>query len=69
MRREKQHTKIHRFRDYVSITLGRGETVYLTAREARQLSRAINKAVKSCETESFLDSTFESIELEFGGKA
>lgn len=46
----------HRFHDNVAIWIGDGETVYLTAKDARKLARAINKTVRSIERESYLDS-------------
>ena len=46
----------HRYRDSLAIYIGTGETVYLPANDARNLSRAINKTVRSIERESFQDS-------------
>ena len=46
----------HRFHDSIAIYIGTGETVYLTAKDARKLARAINKTVRSIERESYLDS-------------
>lgn len=63
------HAQVHRFRDDVAIYLGKGETVYLTPKEARQLSAAINRAAKSCETETFTESTCGTTRFDFGGRA
>lgn len=47
--RRKFSGQAHRFQDRVAVYIGTGETVYLTPRDARQLSRAINRIAKSCE--------------------
>ena len=43
----------HRFRDCVAVYTGTGPTVYLCAKEARRLARAINRAAASVEREPF----------------
>lgn len=60
--------QVHRFRDYVAVYIGTGETVYLDPRQARQLTRAINKAAKSCETKSFSQSTCGTVSFDFSPK-
>lgn len=50
------NAQVHRFRDCVALYVATGETVYLSAKDARKFARAINKAIKSVETESFSDS-------------
>lgn len=45
--------QVHRFRDHVAVWLGEGETVYLTAKQARSLAGAIDGAARSIEFESF----------------
>ena len=62
------YAQVHRFRDKVAAYLGGGETVYMTPKEARQLARALNKAAKSCETESFVDSTCGTFGMQFTGE-
>lgn len=65
-RREKIPAQVHRFRDAVALYIGTGETVYLTPREARQLTRAINRVAKSCEGETFAESSGLTAEFQFG---
>lgn len=57
--------QVHRFRDSVAVWIGTGETVYMTPRDARRFARAINKAAKSCESESFADSTCGTAAFDF----
>lgn len=64
-RRGTVSAQVHRFRDFVAVYVGTGETVYLTPCDARKLSRAINRAAKSCETESFGESTCGTAEFRF----
>ena len=64
-RRDKIRAQTHRFRDYVAVYIGTGETVYLTPKQARQLTRAINKVARSCDTESFSQSTCGTHEFDF----
>jgi hypothetical protein len=49
--------QVHRFRDKVAVYVGGGETVYLKPVNARKLARALNAAARSCDKESFVDST------------
>lgn len=60
--------QVHRFRDRVAAYLGNGETVYMTPKEARQLARALNRVAKSCETESFGESTCGTIHITINNK-
>ena len=55
---------VHRFHDSVAIWIGTGETVYLTTKDARKLSRAINKTCRSIERERYLDSSDLTFSLE-----
>ena len=57
--------QIHRFRDAVAIYIGTGETVYLSPKDARKLARSINRAAKSCETETFSQSTCGTAQFSF----
>jgi hypothetical protein len=61
----KQRASVHRFREDVAIYVGNGETVYIPAKEARKLARAINRAAKSCETETFAESSVGTLEIEW----
>ena len=67
-RRAKISAQVHRFGDYVAVYIGTGETVYLEPKQARALSRAINKAAKSCETETFSQSTCGTAHFDFSPK-
>jgi len=49
---------VHRFGDSVALFVGTGETVYLTARDARRFTRAINEVIRSFDKgQSFVEST------------
>lgn len=56
---------VHRFRDYVAVHVGTGETVYLEPKQAKALARALNKVARDCENEAFSDSTVGTISLDF----
>lgn len=60
--------QVHRFRDYVAVYIGTGETVYLEPKQARALAKAINKAARSCDNESFSESTCGTTEFDFSPK-
>ena len=62
--REQVRARVHRFRNCVAVYVGTGETVYLTPRDARKLSKAINKAARSIERERFVDSSGNTFELD-----
>lgn len=49
--------QVHRFRDSVCLYVGTGETVYVSAADARKIARALNKAAKSCTSEPFAQSS------------
>lgn len=55
-RRNNIPAQVHRFRDMVAVYIGTGETVYLSPKEARQMTRAINRVAKSCDQEPFSES-------------
>jgi hypothetical protein len=67
-RRAKITAQVHRFGDYVAVYIGTGETVYLTPKQARALSRAMNKAAKSCETQPFSESSGLTKSFDFSPK-
>lgn len=67
-RRDKISAQVHRFGDYVAVYIGTGATVYLDAKQARALTRAINKVAKSCEAESFAESTCGTAHFDFSPK-
>jgi hypothetical protein len=49
--------QVHRFRDSVALYIGTGETVYVSAADARKIARALNRAAKSCASEPFAQSS------------
>lgn len=61
------HAQIHRFGDAVAVSVGKGETCYMTAKEARKIARALSKAARSCDTETFQASTCGTFEMQFDG--
>lgn len=65
-RRDKIPAQVHRFGDAVALYLGTGETVYLTPREARKFTRAINRVAKSCDSEGFAQSSGLTAQFTFG---
>ena len=48
--------QVHRFHDSVAVHVGKGETVYFSAKDARKLARALHAVALSCERESFAES-------------
>ena len=57
--------RIYRFHQRVAICLANGKTVYIDAKSARKLSRAVNRVCRSIERESFVDSNVGTFEAEF----
>ena len=55
--------QVHRFRDTVAVYVGGGETVYLAPQNARKLARALNAAARSCDRESFTESTCGTVNV------
>ena len=56
--------QVHRFRDRVAVYAGKGETVYLSPKNARKMARALNAAARSCDKESFADSASLTVTIE-----
>ena len=56
--------QVHRFRDTVAVYVGGGETVYMSAKNARKLARALNAAARSCDQETFAESTCGTVNVE-----
>ncbi|WP_034850360.1 hypothetical protein [Inquilinus limosus] len=50
--------QVHRFREHVAIYLQGGETVYLTAAQARAISTALADCAEDVEQRSFTESRF-----------
>jgi hypothetical protein len=65
-RRNDIPAQVHRFGDMVAVYIGTGETVYLLPKEARQLTRAINRVARSCEREVFTKSEGLTASFTFG---
>lgn len=56
---------VHRFHDRVAVSLPGGDTKYLTAKEARQLARAMNRCAWDISTTpKFSESHFGTTEVE-----
>lgn len=55
--------QVHRFREKVAVYVGGGETVYMSAKNARKLARALNAAARSCERETFAESTCGTVNV------
>ena len=55
---------VHRFNDKVAVYVGKGETVYITGKEARKLAAALNKCARDIKTiPSFSKSEFTNISI------
>ena len=55
--------QVHRFREKVAVYVGGGETIYMSAKNARKLARALNAAARSCERETFAESTCGTVNI------
>jgi hypothetical protein len=55
---------VHRFRDKVAVSVGNGETTYLTWREASKLAEMLTECTISVLAEDFVDSTFGNRNIE-----
>lgn len=66
-----RRAQIHRFRDRVALYLrndeGDGNTVYLSAADARRIARALNAGARDVKATPFAKSEFRTIE--FDGEA
>lgn len=60
--------QVHRFRAWVAVYIGPGETAYMKPDDAAKLARAINRAVKSCRNETFQDSTCGTVQFQFADR-
>lgn len=58
------NAQVHRFGDAIALYIGTGETVYLSVKDARKLSGAINRTARSVERETFIKSTCGTFHLE-----
>ena len=64
---ETTHARVHRFRSYVAVSIGNGETVYLSAATARELASELNKCVDDVNLRTFQESTY--IPTKIGGNS
>lgn len=60
--------QIHRFREKVAIYLANGATVYLSPKEAKEIAKALNAAVRDIKDNSFVDSQFSTVNIELSSK-
>jgi hypothetical protein len=60
--------QIHRFREKVAIYLANGATVYLSPKEAKEIAKALNGAVRDIKANSFSNSQFSTVHVELSGK-
>ena len=56
--------QVHRFRNKVAVHAGKGETVYLSPKNARKMARALHAAARSCDKESFADSAGLTVSID-----
>ena len=52
-RRSGLTANVHRFRDYVAVHVGTGETVYMTPKQVRSLARALYAAARDADEVEF----------------
>jgi hypothetical protein len=55
--------QVHRFRDYVAVYVGDGQTTYLSDDEAERLANNIIKCVEDIRARKFTDSQFNTVEI------
>lgn len=59
-----KNASIHRFHDFVALAFpGEGETVYLSASEARSIAKALCDAARNVERVPFIASEFGCVEV------
>lgn len=60
-----KNAQLHRFGEHVALSLpGKGETVYLTAKDAAKLARALNACSRDVKSVRFSASEFASVQIE-----
>lgn len=64
-----KNAQVHRFADYVAVSLPGGETVYLEPRAAQAIAKAMNACARDIKAAGFTSSGFitQQIELKNGG--
>lgn len=60
--------QIHRFRECVAVSLGTGETVYLTPVEAKKIAKAMRACALEIDKKSFADSTVGTVNVDINHK-
>lgn len=65
---DKVDAQIHRFRDWVAVYIGTGETVYLSPGDARRFAIAMLDCTGDCEAHGFAGSKFRSTSFEFDNR-
>lgn len=64
-----KNAQIHRFRDSVAICLpGMKETLYLDAKTAKKIAKAINSVTRSVQTVNYGDSVNTTHVIDMGNK-
>ena len=51
------NSQVHRFRDTVAVYIGKGETVYMTPHQARELGQALIDTADDIDKVKFTEST------------
>jgi hypothetical protein len=59
---------VHRFRDFVAVSVGTGEPVYMDVMEAREFAREIYVAARDCGQHAFADSEYAGKGFVFGDR-
>jgi hypothetical protein len=59
---------VHRFRDYVALSVGKGETVYIHPDDALKLVEALSGAAADVKKAPFTKSYYTGVEYVFEGK-
>lgn len=55
--------QVHRFREFVAVSIGKGETLYLTHEQATRLGSALVNCAADVHVRQFQASTFSTWEL------
>lgn len=50
--------QIHRYGDCVAMHLGKGQTVYITPKEAKEIAKQLNQCAKDISSAKFVNSQF-----------
>lgn len=58
-----KHAQVHRFGDCVAMFLSKGETVYMTPKDARAIAKALNTCARDIKQAKYVDGTFKTAEF------